>query len=310
MEAMAMVDCGRARAADIGISRVMASSKRPGPLATPYDRNIQAFTSPDLLARAANDFGAMRLKAAASDGVLEIYGEIGERWFDEAPGTTVQIVEEKLRALSGAPLEIRINSGGGDMFEGFAIYNVLREYAGEITVKVIGVAGSAASIVAMAGDRIEIGAIAYFMIHNCWAGVLGNKEKLRAAADLFEEFDGSMAQVYAARSGQDLSDIINWMIADTWFSGARAIELGFADALLSVDQMERSEAALASARKGAEVAAVEHALMARGKSRAAARAHIKSLRSMPDAAPETKPDAGSQAEWEAQVAALITNLKG
>lgn len=84
--------------------------------------------------------------------------------------------------MGGENVTVNINSPGGDMFEGLAIYNLLREYSGKVTVKVLGIAASAASIIAMAGDEIQIGRGAFLMIHNCWIVMIGNRHDLAKAA--------------------------------------------------------------------------------------------------------------------------------
>ena len=96
---------------------------------------------------------------------------------------------------------VNINSPGGDFFEGVAIYNLLREHQGRVTVQVMGLAASAASVIAMAGDQILMGDGSFLMIHNAWAVAIGNRHDMADAAKLLEPFDTAMAKVYAARSG-------------------------------------------------------------------------------------------------------------
>lgn len=288
--------------------RVMAKA-RPAALPVPHDRKVAAFTKPEVLTRWAKSGAELRAAQPAAASVIEMYDVIGEDFWSGG-GVTLKKVEAQLKALRGQPVEVRINSGGGDMFEGFAIYNVLREHDAEVTVKVIGLAASAASIIAMAGDKVEIGAVSFLMIHNCWVGVVGNQFDLREVADWMAEFDLAMGAVYAERSGQTPDQIAEWLRAETWMSGATAIERGFADALLPSDTLVEDEPAAQAARDGAKIAAMEHALMAGGMTRAAARAHIKAVKGTPDAAQDVKPDADANADWAVEAAKLLQTLKG
>ena len=90
-----------------------------------------------------------------------------------------------------------------------------------VTVQVMGIAASAASVIAMAGDEILIPESGFLMIHDAWALAIGNRHDMRAAADLLEPFDGAMASVYAARSGQDKETVAQWMDDETWFNGGK-----------------------------------------------------------------------------------------
>ncbi|WP_034085582.1 head maturation protease, ClpP-related, partial [Pseudomonas aeruginosa] len=107
-----------------------------------------------------------------------------------------------LRAIGGdVDVTVNINSPGGDVFEGLAIYNLLREHKGKVTVNIIGLAASAASFIAMAGDEIRIGRAAFLMIHNAWLIAMGNRNDLREIADWLEPFDMTLADIYAQRTG-------------------------------------------------------------------------------------------------------------
>src|SRR5690606_4854755 len=130
----------------------------------------------------------------------------------------------QLRAIGDRPVEVQINSAGGDMFEGIAIYNILREHPQNITVKVMGMAASAASIIAMAGDTIEIGAASFLMIHNCWVMAIGNRFDLEQTAEWLAQFDQAMVDLYVERTGVDAAQIEKWMKAETYMSGSTAID--------------------------------------------------------------------------------------
>ncbi|MDC7805534.1 Clp protease ClpP [Luteimonas sp BLCC-B24] len=194
----------------------------------------------------------------AADGENErsisVYDVIGQDfWTGE--GVTAKRIAAALRAMGKGPVIVNVNSPGGDMFEGLAIYNLLREHDGEVTVKVLGLAASAASIIAMAGDTVQIARAGFLMIHNCWGCVCGNRHDLRDIAQTLEPFDQAMAGIYAARTGAKVDEMTKLMDAETWIGGEAAIEDGFADELLESDQVEKGGAkASASAVRRLEAA--------------------------------------------------------
>lgn len=287
--------------------RMMAKA-RPGAMPIPADRTVSAFTKPDVFTKWSEDAAALRAAAPAAANVIEMYELIGYDWWTGG-GVTAKSVSEQLRSLRGQAVEIRLNSPGGDMFDGIAIYNLLREHDGEITIKVMGMAASAASIIAMAGDRIEIGAASFIMIHNCWVCACGNRIDFLALAAWMEPFDAALASVYVERSGQLLAQVVEWMNAETYMSGATAVERGFADALLSADESKADLAAMASGKEAASVRVAEMAMMAStGMPRSEVREHIKKIRGKPDAAPEGTPDAADQQGWMHGAAALLQSL--
>lgn len=176
------------------------------------------------------------IKAAKSDeNSISVFDVIGADWYGE--GVTASRIAGALRATGGADVTVNINSPGGDMFEGLAIYNLLREYEGKVTVKVLGLAASAASIIAMAGDEVQIGRGAFLMIHNCWVCAMGNRHDLAQVAADMEPFDKAMNDIYGARTGLSAEAIEAMMNAETYIGGSDAVEKGFADRLLSADEI-------------------------------------------------------------------------
>ena len=186
------------------------------------------------------------VRAEGGANTIEVFDVIGEDYWT-GQGVTAKAVAAKLREANGADVDVLINSPGGDMFEGLAIYSLLREYSGDVNVKVIGMAASAASVIAMAGDSTKIGASAFFMIHNAWTMAAGNRHEFRAMADYLEPFDAAMSQIYAARTGTPVADIVKKLDAETWINGTDAVEQGFADELLASDQILHDTTASASA---------------------------------------------------------------
>ncbi|MBO9790431.1 MULTISPECIES: head maturation protease, ClpP-related [Xanthomonas] len=220
-----------------------------------------AAVSSQIQPRAMDRWNAGVRAAAESDEerTISVYDVIGQDYWT-GEGVTARRVAGALRALGKGPVTVNVNSPGGDMFEGLAIYNLLREHDGEITVKVLGLAASAASIIAMAGDTVQIARAGFLMIHNAWVMAVGNRNDLIEVADTLKPFDDAMASIYAARTGQDRKSMAKLMDAETWIGGEAAIEDGFADELLASDQVERG-AAKASA---SAVRRIESALRASG----------------------------------------------
>lgn len=175
------------------------------------------------------------IKAASSDEhTINIYEPIGyDYWTDE--GVTAKRISAILRNLKGADVTVNINSPGGDVWEGLTIYNLLREYEGTVTVRILGVAASAASFIAMAADEIQIARAGFFMIHNAWTGLYGNRNDLRETADFLEQIDGTIADIYAIRTGNDIESLKTQMDAETWINGVNAVDTGFADGFLPND---------------------------------------------------------------------------
>lgn len=176
------------------------------------------------------------IKAAKSDdNSISVFDVIGADWYGD--GVTASRIAAALRAIGGADVTVNINSPGGDMFEGLAIYNLLRDYEGKVTVKVLGLAASAASIIAMAGDEVQIGRSAFLMIHNCWVYAMGNRHDLAQVAADMEPFDKAMNDIYGARTGLSSEAIEAMMNAETYIGGSDAVEKGFADRLLAADEI-------------------------------------------------------------------------
>lgn len=197
------------------------------------------------------------IKAAVENtsDTITIYGVIGEDWFGE--GVTLKRIDAALRAIGDKPVTVYINSPGGDMFEGIAIYNRLREHSQQVTTKVLGLAASAASVIYLAGEERQVASSAFLMIHNCWTWLAGNRHYLRDVADDLEEFDAAMADLYAETSGQTVEDMAELMDDETFIRGKRAVELGLATSLLTAEEVvERAdpEAKQANALKAMDMA--------------------------------------------------------
>lgn len=209
-----------------------------------------------------------------ADRTISIYDVIGyDYWTGE--GVTAKRIAGALRAMGKGDVTVNLNSPGGDMFEGLAIYNLLREHEGEVTVKVLGLAASAASVIAMAGDKVQMARAGFLMIHNAWVMAVGNRNDLIEVADTLKPFDDAMASIYAARTGRDMKAMAKLMDAETWIGGQAAIDDGFADEFLPSDQVKKGDAkASASA-----VRRIEAGLRASGMPKSEAMRLISEIKS-------------------------------
>jgi ATP-dependent Clp protease protease subunit len=160
---------------------------------------------------------------------INIFGDIiggeAERWF-ESEVTPQQIVDE-LKAANGEPIEVNINSNGGDVAGGLAIANALKGYKGEVTCNVLGLAASMASVIACAGKRLCMGQGAFLMIHNPWTVTMGNAEDLRKDAATLDKMRDSIVTFYQSKSTKTADELKELMDAETWISREMANDFGF-----------------------------------------------------------------------------------
>lgn len=164
---------------------------------------------------------------------LLIYGDIGESWWSES--VTAQSVAEQLNALdaSVATINVRINSYGGSVADGLAIYNALKRHNATKDVTIDGVAMSSASLIAMAGDTVSMPPTSILMIHAPWGGCWGNAKEMRQYADVLDKFSDSMADAYVKKSGKKRDEILDLLKdgEDHYYTGEEAVAEGFADAV-------------------------------------------------------------------------------
>lgn len=166
--------------------------------------------------------------AKASSAEIYIYGPIGESWFGD--GVSANQFRQDLSALGAVKtLDVRINSEGGDVFDGQAIYNLLVQHPATVAVHIDGLAASTASFIAMAGKTIEIGESAFMMIHGPSGGCFGPAGEMRRTADLLDSVSTAMCKLYCDRTGQTMAAVKKMMDAETWMSGTEAVAEGFAD---------------------------------------------------------------------------------
>lgn len=239
----------------------------------------------------------------AGDNVVNVFGVIGEDFWSDS--VTARQVERRLQEIGKRDVIVNINSPGGDFFEGQAIFNLLRLHPGEVTVRVLGVAASAASVVAMAGDRIEMPAASWLMIHNTWTIAVGDRHVLGEVIADLAKFDQVSAELYAARTGGDAKDIAKLMDSQTFIGGVEAVENGFADAV--IDGVKATEAEDTPARNA--LRKMEGVLQRAGIARGERRSMIRELQAKPSAGPEAgKPGATESASFDAADVQAVRDL--
>ena len=246
----------------------------------------------------------MRAPSAQAGNRIEIYETIGEDWWTGG-GVTSKSVARQLETMTG-DVEVVINSRGGDYFEGGAIYNLLREHKGRVTVKVISLAASAASVIAMAADELLIGDNASIMIHNAWLIAIGDRNDFEKVSDTLGQFDEAMARLYARRTGASETDVAAWMDAETWFTGSAAVDAGFADALLDDAPVETGDPTASIAQRAEVRAAWALKKQNPDLTREECRALLSDLKGKPRAARE---DPSTEPGFDAAVQSLITKIK-
>jgi len=165
-----------------------------------------------------------------SGRTLYLDGVISEStwWGDEV---TPKMFKDDLYSGDG-DITVWINSPGGDVFAAAQIYNMLKEYPGMVTVKIDGIAASAASVVAMAGAKVYVSPVSMLMVHNPWTFAWGDSEDMRKTKDMLDEVKQGIINAYEAKTGMSRVKLANMMDDETWMNAKKAVELGFADEIL------------------------------------------------------------------------------
>ena len=167
------------------------------------------------------------IRARGTGAEVAIYDEIG------AYGVSAKGFLAELGALpEGTPVDLRLNSPGGSVFDAVAIHNAIKRHEGTVTVWIDGIAASAASYIAMAGDEIVMPENAFLMIHDPAGLVMGTAEDMRAMAEALDKVKGSLVSGYAAKSGRTPEEVSAIMASETWFDASDAVAQGFADRLI------------------------------------------------------------------------------
>ncbi|ELT91824.1 hypothetical protein CAPTEDRAFT_47846, partial [Capitella teleta] len=155
---------------------------------------------------------------------LFIFDDIDD-WY----GVSAQSVVDQIRNLEASDINVRLNSRGGMVFEGIAIYNALRLHKASIHVTIEGLAASIASVIAMAGDTVTIAENAMMMIHNPYGWAQGDAESMRKTADIMDKIADSIAVSYTARTGKSLDEMKALMDSETWYTATEALAAGLVD---------------------------------------------------------------------------------
>ena len=187
--------------------------------------------------------------SAAARGVqsaaeIFIYGDIGESWYGDSISASNFVRD--INALQVEQMTIRINSYGGSVVDGIAIHNAIKRHKASVTVAIDGLAASIASLIAMAGDQVEMAENAMLMVHAPWGGVSGNAAEMRAYADMLDAWSQSMSTSYASKTGKTAEEMLALLTdgADHWYTAADALAEGFVDAVISASP--ESASAMAS----------------------------------------------------------------
>lgn len=165
-------------------------------------------------------------KKAGKRGEIYVYESIGEGWFG---GITAKSFSDSVKELGSVDaMDIYINSPGGSVFDGISIYNQIKRFSGEKIVHIDGIAASIASVIAMAGDTINIAENGMMMIHDPWGFVIGTSGEMRKYADSLDKVRDTILTTYVSKTGGDEKQIAAWMDAETWMNAAESVERGFA----------------------------------------------------------------------------------
>jgi len=164
-----------------------------------------------------------------SSGVKRIY-----EWFG-IDATSPRDIEKSLVEANGEDLEVEINSGGGDVFSGTEIYTALKDYKGNVTVKIVGIAASAASVIAMAGKKVLISPPAQIMMHNVASFASGDYRAMEHSAEVLKNYNKSISNAYMLKTGLEQEKLLELMNKETWLNAQQAVEYGFADEVMFDD---------------------------------------------------------------------------
>lgn len=182
--------------------------------------------------------GIVRVNAAADSADVFIYGDIGG-WWD---GIQPEDVAREIAELDVSTLNVKVNSPGGIVFDGIAIYNAFASHKAHVVMHVEGIAASIASVIICAGDEIRIGESANIMIHKPWSFMVGDAEAMRHEAEVLDGLEQGIVDIYRARTGNDDDSLKAWMAAETWFRGQQAVDDGFAESVIPAKTKEKKAA--------------------------------------------------------------------
>ena len=194
-----------------------------------------------------------KTQETVTERTLFLNGTIAEEsWFDD--DVTPQLFKDELLSGSG-DITVWINSPGGDCVAAAQIYNMLMDYKGNVTIKIDGIAASAASVIAMAGTKVIVSPVSMMMIHNPMTAAFGNASEMEKAIAMLDEVKESIINAYEIKTGMSRAKLSHLMDAETWMNANMAVELGFADEIMqrTYEEEEMPQQAIAASYSRAAV---------------------------------------------------------
>ncbi len=189
------------------------------------------------LIKICKDKKNFRIKAKTeTEAEITIYAAIGNYWFEDSVSAKTFADELKELPKSIETINVRINSPGGDVFDGITIYNRLKQHKAKVVVYIDAIAASIASIIAMAGDEIVMGEGSQIMIHKPMTGIYGNSLEMQDVMDRLDDIEEQMLSIYQRRTGTDRAEIRAMVAKETWLDAETAVELGFANRIMANDE--------------------------------------------------------------------------
>lgn len=269
-----------------------------------FSTNIQWDAPSDALAQWAQN---PVVSDNSTSDTISIFDPIGETFWDD--GVTAKRIAGALRAIGNKPVTVQINSPGGSFFEGISIYNLLRQHSARVTVEIFGIAASIASIIAMAGDEIRMGTGSFLMVHNAWGVVIGNARDMRESADVFDQFDNALVDIYEARTGLKRKDIEDLLEKESFLNPENAIKFGFADSYFEIaltsNNPENSSNRSLLARRRIEASLAQSGMTRQQRSQIIADLDVSSA--LRDASGQPQRDAGFDFSLAQKLLATITH---
>jgi ATP-dependent protease ClpP protease subunit len=182
--------------------------------------------------------GLWRLNRNSNESAeIFIYGDIGG-W--DASSLSADVFAKEVAELDVETIDVRLNSGGGSVFEGQAIYNALSRHPAKVIMNIDGIAASIASVIAMAGDEIKITEGSHIMIHKPWSIAIGDAITMRKEAEVLDSLESGIVDIYAARTDKPRDKLEKWVEEETWFKGQAAVDAGFADEVIPAKRKEKA----------------------------------------------------------------------
>lgn len=178
---------------------------------------------------------------ATNSADIYIYGDIYDSWWDDESNSAISLKDKLLELGDISEINLHINSLGGDVFEGLAMFNLLKQHKANVKVYIDGVAASIASVIAMAGDKIYMPKNSMMMIHNCWSYASGNSKEFRKLADDLDKIMESSIESYMSKINITKDELKELLDNETWLTAQECFDMGFADELLAIsDDIEQS----------------------------------------------------------------------